>query len=145
VTTTGTTDITGEPERDLARRLVPLAAPVAAAAFLVGSAIGGPGAGASAAIGVAAVAANLAAHAASIGWAAGVSAAAVLLVGVGGYALRIGTFALGLLLLDRLAWFSPVAFVTGFVPATLALLAIELRLLAGRRTQADLWYFRERA
>jgi hypothetical protein len=142
VTTTGST---GEPERDLARRFVPLAAPAAAAAFLAGAAIGGPGAGASAAIGVAAVAANLAAHAASIGWAPGVSASAVLLVGVGGYALRIATFALGLLLLDRLAWFSPVAFVAGFVPATLALLAIELRLLAGRRTQADLWYFRERA
>jgi hypothetical protein len=145
VTTTGTTGVTGEPERDLARRLVPLAGPATAAAFLAGSAIGGPGAGASAAIGVVAVAANLAAHAASLGWASGVSASAVLLVGVGGYALRIATFALGLLLLDRLAWFSAVAFVAGFVPATLALLAIELRLLAGRRTQADLWYFRERA
>lgn len=145
MTTTGTTGVTGEPERELARRLVPLAAPAAAVAFLAGLAIGGPGAGASAATGVSAVAANLAAHAASIGWAARVSASAVLLVGVGGYALRIATFALGLLLLDRLDWFSPVAFVTGFVPATLALLAIELRLLAGRRTQADLWYFRERA
>jgi hypothetical protein len=133
-----------EPERELARRLLPLAAPALVVAIALGAAAGGAGAAASAAIGVAAVAANLAAYAASMGWAARISAPAVLLVGVGGYVLRLATFTLGLLLLDRLTWFSPLAFVAAFVPATLALLLLELRLLGGRM-QADLWYFRERA
>jgi hypothetical protein len=42
------------------------------------------------------------------------------------------------LLLNRLAWFSPVAFVAAVVPATVALLAFEARVLSGR-LQANLW------
>jgi hypothetical protein len=133
-----------EPERELARRLLPLAAPALVVAIALGAVMGGAGPAASAAIGVTAVAANLVAYAASMSWAARISAPAVLLVGVGGYVLRLATFTLGLLLLDRLTWFSPLAFVAAFVPATLALLLLELRLLGGRM-QADLWYFRERA
>lgn len=131
-----------EPERELARRLLPLAPPVLVLAVVVGGALDGPAAAASAGIAIVAVTANLAAYSASIAWAARVSAAAVMLVGVGGYMLRIATFALGLAMLDRLPWFSPVAFVAAFVPTTLALLVIEMRLLGGRM-QADLWYFRE--
>jgi hypothetical protein len=132
-----------EPERELARRLLPFSVPALAVAAALGAALGGAGAAASAAIGVVAVALNLVTYAASMAWAARISAAAVMVVGVGGYVLRIGTFAVVLALLDRLAWFSPVAFVAAFVPATLTLLALELRLLGGRM-QADLWYFRER-
>ena len=133
-----------EPERELARRLLPFSVPALVVASALGAALGGAGAAASAAIAILAVAVNLVTYAASTAWAARISASAVMLVGVGGYVLRIGTFALALTLLDGLAWFSPVAFVSAFVPATLALLVVELRLLGGRM-QADLWYFRERA
>jgi drug/metabolite transporter (DMT)-like permease len=133
-----------EPERVLARRILPFAVPALALAIAAGAVFGGAGAAASAGIAIVAVVANLVSYAASIAWAARISAAAVMLVGLGGYVLRIATFALALALLDRLAWFSPLAFVAAFVPATLALLVAEMRLLGGRM-QADLWYFRERA
>jgi hypothetical protein len=133
-----------EPERVLARRILPFTVPALALAIAAGAVFGGAGAAASAGIAIVAVAANLVTYAASIAWAARISAPAVMLVGVGGYVLRIATFALALALLDRLAWFSPLAFVAAFVPATLALLVAEMRLLGGRM-QADLWYFRERA
>ena len=109
-----------EPERELARRLLPLSVPAIAAAAALGGAVSGAEAAASAAIGVGAVALNLFTYAASMSWAARISAAAVMLVGVGGYVLRIATFALAL-----------------------ALLVLELKLLGGRM-QADLWYFRDR-
>lgn len=130
-----------EPERELLGRLLPFAVPATAVAAAVGAAAGDAGAAASAAIGVATVVVNLVAHAASLGWAARISAAAVMLVGVGGYVLRLAIFTVALFALDRLAWFSPLAFVAAFVPATVVLLVVELRLMGGRM-QADLWYFR---
>jgi hypothetical protein len=111
-------------------------------ALIAGLLLDGPGSAISAGIAVATLVVNLVTIAVSLGWAARISPAAVMLVGVGGFVLRIATFALALLLLDRLAWFSPVAFVAAFVPATLALLVLEMKLLGGRM-QADLWYFRE--
>ena len=135
---------TVEPERELVRRLLPMAVPAAAVAATVAALLGGPGASVSAALGIAAVAANLVIHATSLAWASRISAAAVMIVGLGGYVLRIATFTVALLLLDRLVWFSPVAFVAAFVPATIVLLVLELRILGGRM-QADLWYFREHA
>ena len=131
-----------EPERELLRRLLPLTLPALAVALIAGLLLDGPGSAISAGIAVAALEVNLVTIAVSLGWAARISPAAVMLVGVGGFVLRIATFALALLLLDRLAWFSPVAFVAAFVPATLALLVFEMKLLGGRM-QADLWYFRE--
>ena len=62
---------------------------------------------------------------------------------IGRLVVRLAAFTVALLLLDRLAWFSPLAFVAAFAPATIALLVVEMRLLAGRM-QADLWYFPER-
>jgi len=132
-----------EPERELVRRLLPLALPALAVAAGAGAAFGGAGAAVSAGLGIAAVAANLVAHARSAAWASRISAAAVMVVELGGYVLRIATFTVALLLLDRLEWFSPIAFVAAFVPATVALLALEMKYLVDRRTQADLWYFRE--
>jgi hypothetical protein len=64
-------------------------------------------------------------------------------VGLGGYVVRLAAFTVALLLLDGLPWFSPLAFIAAFAPATIALLVVEMRLLAGRM-QADLWYFPER-
>jgi drug/metabolite transporter (DMT)-like permease len=135
---------TVEPERELVRRLLPMAVPVAAVAAVVAALLGGPGASVSAAIGIAAVAANLVVHAASLAWASRISAATVMMVGLGGYVLRIATFTVAMMLLNRLAWFSPIAFVAAFAPATVALLVVEMMLLGGKM-QADLWYFRERA
>jgi hypothetical protein len=121
-----------------------MAVPAAAVAAVAAAILGGAGASVSAAIGIAAVAANLVIHAASLAWASRISASTVMIVGLGGYVLRIASFTVALVLLNGLAWFSPVAFVAAFAPATVALLVVEMRLLGGRM-QADLWYFRERA
>ena len=125
------------------RRLLPFAVPAIAIAAGVGSVLGGSGAAWSAAIAIAIVALNFAAHAGSIAWAARVSPMILMAVGLGGYVVRLAAFTVALLLLDRLAWFSALAFVAAFAPATIALLVVEMRLLAGRM-QADLWYFPEK-
>ena len=134
---------TVEPERELVRRLLPFAVPAIAIAAGVGAVLGGSGAAWSAAIAIAIVALNFVAHAGSIGWAARISPMILMAVGLGGYVVRLAAFTVALLLLERLAWFSALAFVAAFAPATIALLAVEMRLLTGRM-QADLWYFPER-
>ena len=134
---------TVEPERELVRRLLPFAVPAIAVAAGAGTAMGGLGAAWSSGIAIVAVAVNFVVHAGSIAWAARTSPVLVMAVGLGGYIVRIATFTVALLLLDRLPWFSPLAFVAAFAPATVAVLVIEMRLLAGRM-QADLWYFPER-
>jgi hypothetical protein len=134
---------TGEPEHELARRLLPYSLPALAVAVLAGALLGGASAASSAAIGVAAVAANFALNASSMAWAARTSPVLLMAVGLGGFVVRLATFTVALLLLDRLPWFSPLAFAAAFVPTTIALLVVEMRLLGGRM-QADLWYFRER-
>jgi hypothetical protein len=102
------------------RRLLPFVPFAAAAAFAIGAAIGGPGAG----------------------WSARISATAVSAVALGGFVVRLGVILVVLLALDGTAWFSAAAFVAAVVPTTIATLVAEMRLLADRRTQADLWYFR---
>ena len=134
---------TVEPERELVRRLLPFAVPAIAVAAGAGAAMGGLGAAWSSGIAIVAVAVNFVVHAGSIAWAARTSPVLVMAVGLGGYIVRTATFTVALLLLDRLPWFSPLAFVAAFAPATVAVLVIEMRLLAGRM-QADLWYFPER-
>ena len=131
-----------EPERELVRRLLPLGLPAFVLAVGAGAAFGGAGAAVSAGLGIVAVTANLVAHARSAAWASRISATAVMVAELGGYVLRIATFTAALFLLDRLSWFSAVAFVAAFVPATAVLLVLEMKLLGGR-IQADLWYFRE--
>lgn len=124
------------------RRLLPFVPFAAAAAFAIGAAIGGPEAGWSALLGVAVVGANLIASAVPLAWAARISATALLAVALGGFVVRLGAILVVLLALDGTAWFSAAAFVAAVVPTTVATLAAEMRLLADRRTQADLWYFR---
>jgi hypothetical protein len=133
-----------EPEREVVRRVLPFAPPAMAVAFGLGFLLGDAGAGWSAALAVILVALNLVASALSLAWAAGISAIAVYAVGLGGFAARLLVFLLALVALDRLSWFSPVAFAAAFVPATIALLAYEMKIVSGRRVQAELWYFRER-
>jgi len=133
---------TREPERELVKRVLPFIIPVAVGAFLVATILSDTGAGASAALAILIVAANLIVSATSIAWAATISPVAVYAVGLGGFVLRLTLFFAILLFLKTFAWFSPLAFTATFIPATMALLAFEMRYLASRQVQADLWYFR---
>ena len=59
-------------------------------------------------------------------------------VGLGGFLVRLGVIVLVIALLQQTAWFSIVAFIAALIPATIALLVVEMKLLSGRM-QADLW------
>ena len=135
---------TGEPEHELVRRLLPYSLPAFVVAALAGAVLGGAGAAWSAGIGVAAVAANFLGYAYSVAWAARIAPTVLMVVGLGGFVVRLAALTVALLLLDQLAWFSPIAFAAAFVPTTVVLLVFEMKLLAGRM-QADLWYFPERS
>jgi len=134
----------GEPEHELVRRLLPYSLPAFAVAAVAGAPLGGAGAAWSAGIGVAAVTANFLGYAYSVAWAARIAPTVLMVVGLGGFVVRLAALTIALLLLDQLAWFSPVAFAAAFVPTTIVLLVFEMKLLAGRM-QADLWYFPERS
>lgn len=128
-----------EPEHELIRRALPFIVPAVAIAYAAG-AVASADAARSAALGVAVVAANFVAHGLSLAWAARISPTVLVGVGLGGFALRLGAIFVAMVLLDRLSWFSPVAFVAALMPATVALLAFEAKTLAGRM-QGDLWRF----
>jgi hypothetical protein len=127
-----------DPERELVRRILPFAPVAVALAFGIGSIAGGVDAGASAAIGIVVVSSNLVAQGFSIAWAARISPVAVAAVGLGGFVVRIGILFVLLILLDRLAFFSALAFVLAVVPTTIAVLAVEMRLVSGR-WGSELW------
>jgi hypothetical protein len=131
---------TPEPERELVRRVLPFFIPAFALAFAVGALTGGRDDAWSAALGIAVVAVNFAANGLSLAWAARISPNVLFGVAMGGFAVRLGAVLVVMLLLNRLAFFSPVAFIAALVPATIALLVLEIRLLSGRFT-ADLWTF----
>ena len=129
-----------EPERELVRRALPFAVPALVVAFAVGGLTGGRDIAWSAALGILVVAANFAANGLSLAWAARISPNVLFGVAMGGFAVRLGAVLVVMLLLDRLAFFSPTAFIAALVPATVALLVLEIRILSGRFT-ADLWSF----
>jgi hypothetical protein len=129
-----------EPERELIRRITPFALPVAALAFLIGALVAGTDAGWSAAIAVALVYLNFLANALSLAWAGAQAPALVSLVAFGGYVVRLIVYTVALVLLNQLAWFSPLAFVLALMPTVIALLIVEARGLSGQM-QADLWSF----
>lgn len=129
-----------EPERELVRRVLPFAAPAFALALVIGALVGGRDVAWSAALGIVVVAVNFAANGLSLAWAARISPNVLFGVAMGGFVVRLGAVLVVMLLLDRLAFFSPTAFIAALVPATVALLVLEIRLLSGRFT-ADLWTF----
>jgi hypothetical protein len=129
-----------EPERELVRRVTPFAAPAAVLAFVLGALIGGRDAGWSAAIAIVIVYVNFLATAWSLAWAASVSPTIVTVVALAGYVIRLLIYTVALVLLNQLAWFSPLAFLFALMPAVITLLVFEARLLSGRM-QADLWRF----
>jgi hypothetical protein len=130
--------VTVEPERELVRRVLPFVPFAVIAAFAVGWLAGGSGAAWSAAIAVGIVAMNFVAFALSIAWAAAVSPTMLAIVALGGYLVRLIVFTLVLVGLNTLAWFSPLAFVCALMPAVIALLVYEAKILTGRM-QADMW------
>ena len=119
-----------EPEREILRRVAPLAVPAVGAALVVGAAAGGWPTGWSASLGVAIVALNAAASGLSQAWAAGVSLTALAAVTMVGFVVRLGLIVLAMALLNRLSWFSALAFGLAVVPATVGLLAYEMRRVA---------------
>ena len=131
-----------EPERELVRRVLPFVPLVAVAAFVIGYAIGDSGAAWSAVIGVVIVAANFLMFALSIAWAATISPTMLAIVALGGYLVRLIVFTVALVLLTKLPWFSPLAFALTLMPATIALLVYEAKVLSGRM-RADMWSFAE--
>jgi hypothetical protein len=90
---------------------------------------GGRGAALSALIAAVVVVANFAAHGLSLAWAAGVSITAVHAVALGGVVVRLGVIVGLMFLLDRMAFFSPLAFGLTAVIGTLGLLVYEARLV----------------
>ena len=132
--------MTVDPEREMVRRVLPFVPVAVIAAFALGWLAGGSGAAWSAAIAVAIVAANFVAFALSIAWAARISPTMLAIVALGGYLGRLIIFTMVLVGLNTLAWFSPLAFVLALMPAVIALLVYEAKILSGRM-QADMWTF----
>jgi hypothetical protein len=122
----------------MVRRAVPFGIPAIAAALLVGAGLGGWNVGWSAALGVAIVFANFAVHGLSLSRAARISLTVLFAVAVGGFIVRMAAIVAIMVLLDRLAFFSPLGFALAIVPTTVLLLGFEMKLLAGR-IQADSW------
>jgi len=120
------------------RRISPFAPPVAVASFVLGTLLDGTDAGWSAAIAIAVVYLNFVAHSSSLALAATISPSVLYAVGLGGFIVRMGVIVAVIALLQQTDWFSILAFIAALIPATIALLAVEMKLLSGRM-QADLW------
>jgi hypothetical protein len=129
-----------EPERELIRRISPFALPVAVLAFVIGTSVDGTGAGWSAALAVVVVYLNFLAHGWSLAWAGGVSPVMVFAVGMGGFIVRLAIAVAIIAVLRQFEWFSTIAFIAALIPTTLALLIVEMKLMAGRM-QGDMWTF----
>jgi len=124
----------------MVRRALPFGIPAIAAALLIGWGFGGWNVGWSAALGVAIVLANFAVHGLSLSRAARISLTVLFAVAVGGFVVRMAAIVGIMVLLNRLAFFSPLGFVLAVVPTTLLLIGFEMKLLAGR-VEADSWTF----
>lgn len=119
-----------EPEREIVRRVLPFGPPAILLALLLGGLASGWNAGLSAAVGVSVVYVNSLIHGLSLTWAARISPTVLYAVAMGGFIVRLGTILALLLILDRTAFFSPHAFLAAVIPATIALLVYEMKLLA---------------
>lgn len=120
-----------EPEIEMVRRAVWFGPPAFVLALAIGAAAGGWNIGWSAAIGIAVVLANFVAHGVSLAWAARRSLTALAAVAMVGFIVRLGAIVAVMFALNRLSFFSPLAFGLAVVPATVLLLVFEMKLLAG--------------
>jgi hypothetical protein len=132
-----------EPESEMIRRVLPFGLPAALLALVAGAGLSGRDAGLSAAIGVLVVVMNFVVHGLSLARAARISLTALSAVALGGFVVRLAAIVAIMFGLDRLAFFSPLAFVLAVVPATVLLLGFEMRQLQGRM-QVELWNFSPR-
>jgi ATP synthase protein I len=123
--------VTPDPERRLVRRAIPFAPVAFVVALVAGAAAAGWSTGWSAAIGVALVAVNAIVAAELLARAARISLTAYAAAVMGGFVVRLGAILAVMFALNRLAWFSPLAFGLAVVPATILLLGYEAKLLAG--------------
>jgi hypothetical protein len=135
---------TVEPEREAIRRVLPWAPVALVVSFVLGRIFGGTDAAWSAAIAVVIVFVNFVAAALSVAWAAHISPPILYAVAMGGFVVRLIVYTIALVLLNTLAWFSPVAFALTLVPVMIGLLVVEARALSGR-LQADMWSFQRTA
>ncbi len=126
-----------EPEREIARRVAPLGPPAAALALAGGALADGWDTGWSAAIGVAVVVANTVANGFLLARAARISVQALFAAATLGFVVRLGAITALMFLLTRFAFFSPLAFGLAVVPATILVLAFEMRLV-GRGLGSEL-------
>ncbi len=122
---------TTEPEALIVRKTAPYGPPAVALALLVGAFTASWGVGWSAALGVAVVWLNIIASGLSLSRAARVSLTVLYAVAMGGFVVRMAIIVAIMAGLNQLDWFSPLAFALAVVPATLMLLGLEMKLLAG--------------
>src|SRR5438477_11818333 len=120
-----------EPEALMVRRVSPFGPPAILVALFAGASVGGWDVGWSAALGVTVVWLNVIASGLSLARAARVSLTALTAVALGGFVVRMAIIVAIMAGLNQLSFFSPLAFGLAVVPATLILLAFEMRLLAG--------------
>jgi ATP synthase protein I len=132
-----------EPEIELIRRVVPFGPLAILFASVAGVGVRGWEAGLSAAIGVLVVLLNFVVHGRSLAWAARISLTVLYAVALGGFILRLAAIVAIMFALDRVASFSALAFVLAVIPATVLLLAFEMRQLQGRM-EVELWDFSTR-
>jgi len=111
------------------RSLLPGAA-AALLAFVLGYVFGGSGVAWSAFLGVAVAVLNFAAGAWALAWASTVSLAAIQLVVLVGFIVRLGIIVGIMAALSLTAWFSVLAFGLAVAPAALGLLIYESTLVA---------------
>src|SRR6266496_3755375 len=112
-----------EPERAIIRRVIPFAPPAALVALLVGWLVASWGTGWSAALGIVVVVGNAAANALLLSRAARISLTAYSAAVMGGFVLRLGVIVAIMFALNRLDWFSPLAFGLAVAPSTVLLRA----------------------
>jgi hypothetical protein len=132
-----------EPEREMIRRVLPFAPFAALFAFGAGATLNGWEAGLSAAVGVSIVLVNFLVHGWSLARAARISLTVLYAVAMGGFIVRLAAIVAIMFALDHLTFFSPLSFLMAVIPATMLLLAFEMRQLQGRM-QGELWSFSTR-
>ena len=120
-----------EPELVIVRRVAPFGLPAMVLALLIGTVAAGWDVGWSAAIGVAVVWANTTVSGLTVSRAARVSLTALYGAVMGGFVIRMAVIVAIMAGLNQLSFFSPLAFGLAVVPATIILLAFEMKLLAG--------------
>ena len=120
-----------EPELEIVRRGLWLGPVAFVVALVVGALARGWDIGWSAAIGIAVVFVNFVVHGFSLARAARHSLTVLAAVAVGGVVVRLAAITAVMFALNRLSFFSPLAFGLAVIPATVGLLVFEMKLLAG--------------